>query len=130
MEDVSSPGRSWRRSTERADVYSITGTRRSAVLDQRARQARYLWSMGIRTVCFGLAIVTTGPFRWVFIAAAVLLPYIAVVMANAGRERVGAEPERPGVLPLVALEGRPAYDVPAARSGASWPDDGAHTTGH
>jgi hypothetical protein len=41
--------------------------------------------MGIRTACLILAIfVLHGPFRWVAVAAAVVLPYIAVIFANAG----------------------------------------------
>jgi hypothetical protein len=43
-------------------------------------------SMAIRTVCFLGAIVTTGWLRWTLVAGAVLLPYVAVVMANAGRK--------------------------------------------
>lgn len=42
--------------------------------------------MGIRTTCFLLAIIFSGWPRWVLIAGAVLLPYVAVVVANAGRE--------------------------------------------
>ncbi len=39
--------------------------------------------MGLRGVCFVLAIVTSGWLRWTFVAGAVVLPYIAVVLANA-----------------------------------------------
>ncbi len=49
--------------------------------------------MGVRTVCFILAVVTTGWLRWVFIAAAILLPYLSVVFANGGRERIEEMPE-------------------------------------
>ena len=48
---------------------------------------RYLISMAIRTACVILAVVVSGPLRWIFIVGAVILPYIAVVMANAGGER-------------------------------------------
>jgi hypothetical protein len=52
--------------------------------DIRARQRRYLISMGIRTVCFVAAvIVRDGWLMWVLIAGALVLPYVAVVMANA-----------------------------------------------
>ena len=41
--------------------------------------------MGIRTVCFVLAVVSIGHwFMWVFIAGSFLLPYVAVILANAG----------------------------------------------
>jgi hypothetical protein len=64
-------------------VYSVTGVRRGTSDDLAQRQRRYLISMSIRTVCFVLAVVTHGPVRWILVAAAVVLPYIAVVMANA-----------------------------------------------
>ena len=48
------------------------------------RQRRYVLSMTLRTVCF-IAAIVVGPgwLRWVLVAAAILLPYVAVVMANA-----------------------------------------------
>jgi hypothetical protein len=67
-------------------VYRITGARRSLDEDVRSRQVRYAISMGIRTACFVLALVTTGWVRWAFAFGAVFLPYFAVVFANGGRE--------------------------------------------
>ena len=69
-------------------VYQITSARRGVRDDVDSRTRRYLLSMGVRTVCFVLAVVTDGWLRWVLIAAAVMLPYLAVVFANGGRERV------------------------------------------
>lgn len=51
---------------------------------------RYLVSMGIRTISFILAVVALAVLHWTLIgwtlvAAAVVLPYVAVVMANATR---------------------------------------------
>ncbi|CAA9370235.1 MAG: hypothetical protein AVDCRST_MAG21-707 [uncultured Nocardioidaceae bacterium] len=66
---------------------NITSARVSHSVDLKRRQTRYLFSMLTRTVCFVLAIVTEGPTRWVFVAGAVFLPYIAVVLANAGDSR-------------------------------------------
>ncbi|ACQ80574.1 conserved hypothetical protein [Beutenbergia cavernae DSM 12333] len=68
-------------------VPSITSAPRSQTDEQHGRLGRYMLSMGIRTACFLLAIVTEGWLRWTFAAAAIVLPYIAVVFANAGRER-------------------------------------------
>ncbi len=70
---------------------AITSARPARSVDIRRRQTRYLLSMGLRTICFVLAIVTTGPLRWSFVAGAVFLPYVAVVLANATdrRESVG-----------------------------------------
>ncbi len=86
------PGRPGRRSS-REPVYQITGARRGVRDDVNSRTRRYLISMGVRTVCFILAVVTTGWLRWVFIAAAILLPYLSVVFANGGRERIEEMPE-------------------------------------
>lgn len=69
---------------------SITSARLPLKEDVGRRTHRYLVSMAIRTVCVVAAVVADGPLRWLFLAGAVFLPYIAVVLANAGRERVQA----------------------------------------
>lgn len=66
-------------------------------VDISRRTRRYLIQMGIRTACFLLAIVVPGVLRWVLLGAAVVLPYVAVLFANAGRER--QEPTSIGVPP-------------------------------
>lgn len=71
-------------SRRHSDAVHITSARTSQSADIRGRQNRYLFSMAVRTVCVVLAVVTTGYLRWGFIVGAVVLPYIAVVMANAG----------------------------------------------
>ena len=73
-------------------VHSITGARQGLRDDQGPRTRRYLISMGIRTACVIGAIVVPGWPRWVLIAGAVILPYLAVVAANAGRSRQGNAP--------------------------------------
>lgn len=48
-----------------------------------ARQRRYLISMAVRTSCvIGAVVVGPGWLRWVLVAGAVVLPYVAVVAAN------------------------------------------------
>ncbi len=62
----------------------ITSATRSHSADVSGRQRRYLISMAVRTACFLLAVVFAGTFiMWVFILASFVLPYVAVVMANA-----------------------------------------------
>lgn len=80
------------------EIHSITSARRALSEDLRARNIRYLVSMAIRTVSLFLAVLTPDPWRWIFVAGAVVLPYVAVVVANAGRERPG-EPDQGAVLP-------------------------------
>jgi hypothetical protein len=72
---------------------SITTARASRSSEIRHRQNRYLLSMGIRTACFVGAVVASGVLRWVLVAAAFILPYVAVVMANTSeRRRYSAPP--------------------------------------
>ena len=70
------------------DVYDITSAPKALTTDQSARQRRYFISMMIRTACFILTVVLPSPYRWFALLGAVTLPYIAVVVANAGRETV------------------------------------------
>jgi hypothetical protein len=66
--------------------------------DASARSRRYLIMMAIRLVCFLLMVVITpyGWQTWVLGAAAIFLPYIAVVSANNGEPTttVVENPER------------------------------------
>ena len=86
-------------------VYTITEAQRPLSVEQVGRTRRYLISMGIRTVCFVAAIFTPGWPRWALIGGAIALPYLAVVVANAGREN--DEPGDVGVtaLPQTSLPG-------------------------
>jgi hypothetical protein len=88
--------------TPEPEVYTITGAQSSLDDDLGPRMRRYLISMSVRTGCFVLAVVCTGFLRWTFALAAILLPYVAVVMANAAPRR---RPVSPGYLPE-----RPAVD--------------------
>ncbi len=91
-------------------VHQITGARRGLRDDVDNRRRRYLFSMGIRTVCFVAAVmVGDGWLRWVLIGAALVLPYISVVVANSGRERMVVMPE----MTDGPVEDRRALDGPA-----------------
>ncbi len=103
-------------------VYEITGARRGLTEDVGRRQIRYAISMGIRTVCFVLAIVTHGWLRAVFLIGALVLPYISVVYANSGREPargapVGYQPDGPAAIEPVRKE-LPGTDATPSGSGA------------
>jgi hypothetical protein len=69
------------------EVHRITDAGVSLSEDQASRTRRYLLAMSVRTVCFLGAVLAPAPWRWVLAGGAVVLPYIAVVIANAGRER-------------------------------------------
>jgi hypothetical protein len=92
-----------------ATVYAVSTARPSLSADVGHRLSRYMVTMGIRTVCFLGAIVTTGAVRWTLFSAALLLPYLAVVVANGGRE-----PSRPGQLPVVLPSRTHLPALPAA----------------
>ncbi len=66
---------------------NITSARQARSADIHRRQVRYLLSMGIRTICFIMAVIASGWLRWGLVAAAVILPYVAVVIANASNTR-------------------------------------------
>jgi hypothetical protein len=82
-----------RRGRKQDTVYQITEARRGVRDDVNSRTKRYLVSMGVRTACFvGAVLVGDGWLRWVLIVAAVILPYLSVVFANGGRERIEESP--------------------------------------
>jgi hypothetical protein len=90
-------------------VFRITGARQGLQDDVRGRQRRYVISMSVRTVSVILTATLWNVERHVAIVALVLgvvLPYVAVVIANAGRENVPSLPStfvtvpvRPMVMP-------------------------------
>lgn len=59
--------------------------------DMKSRIIKYSITMGIRTFCFVAAYfmfrADLTVLMWICVAGAVLLPYPAVIVANAGRER-------------------------------------------
>jgi Flp pilus assembly protein TadB len=65
----------------------------SAADERRARERRYLITMGIRVVAFVVAIVfATGWIRVVAIVLALTLPWVAVIAANAPKRRTEQRP--------------------------------------
>ncbi|MGW3953998.1 DUF3099 domain-containing protein [Streptomyces sp. NPDC004752] len=107
-------------------VFRITGARTGLAEDVRARQRRYVISMSIRTVSVILAVALWNVERPVAIVALVLgavLPYVAVVIANAGRERPPSLPStfvttplRPMITPPRATDDRAEPDPEQARA--------------
>jgi hypothetical protein len=86
----------------KVEVFRITGARTALAEDVRARQRRYVIAMLIRSLAVVLAIVLWDVERYVAVAAlalGLLLPYVAVVIANGGRERPQALPETFVVAP-------------------------------
>ena len=73
------------------EVHRITSAPESLEADLARRRRRYLWQMGVRLVCFVAAgLLWSHTPLWVPLAllvAAAVIPYVAVLLANAGRER-------------------------------------------
>jgi len=73
------------------EAVRITSAAASRNADIATRQKRYLLSMSLRTICFvGAIIAFLVGVAWlwpILIVGAVLLPYLAVVMANAQATR-------------------------------------------
>lgn len=94
------------------EVFRITGARQGLADDVRGRQRRYIISMSVRTVSVVLAATLWNVERHVAVVAlalGVLLPYVAVVIANAGRENTPSLPSTFVPAPM-----RPALGAPAA----------------
>ncbi|MFF4763893.1 DUF3099 domain-containing protein [Streptomyces sp. NPDC001292] len=102
-----------------AQVFRITGARTGLQEDVRGRQRRYVISMSIRTASVILAVALWNVERYVAIVALVLgavLPYIAVVIANAGREGAPKLPSTFVTMPLKPMITPPRTDDAFARS--------------
>jgi hypothetical protein len=82
-----------------ADVVRISSAPESPRDELGQRERRYIISMSIRTACFVAAVVVGGGWlRWVLVAGAFVLPYVAVIMANSASPRIpGTEPLGPGL---------------------------------
>jgi hypothetical protein len=75
----------------RDDAVRITTAAANRADDIAARQKRYLLSMSLRSACFvGAVVAALAGITWLWpflIAGALVLPYIAVVLANNSASR-------------------------------------------
>ncbi len=89
--------------------------------DMRSRIIKYSITMGIRTACFVGAyfafVADQHVIMWICVAGAVVLPYPAVIFANAGRERTRDDA-------VALLDEAPRAELPPAR-GETIGEDGA-----
>jgi hypothetical protein len=109
--------------SERSHVHLVTQAQRSRSDDINYRQRRYLMMMGIRAVCFVIAVVLfVNHLGWLTVIpalGAILIPYFAVVFANGGREPNNAR----GFMEYLP-------NVPATRDPAAPPSEGNSGNGH
>lgn len=119
----------------RTSAQSVTSAPLARQDDDRARVRKYAITMGIRMLCFVL-MVLIQPYGWhtlFFAVGAVLLPYIAVVIANVGEATTTSAPERPELaLPSTtppasdaAATAAPVFEVRERRPDEEAPSSGA-----
>ncbi len=100
-----------RRADEAVRITTAGSSRRE---DIAARQKRYLLSMSLRSACFiGAVVAALAGVGWlwpILIAGALILPYIAVVMAN--NSATGSD----GFELQDADYGRPQLPTPAEKA--------------
>jgi hypothetical protein len=91
-------------------VQSITDAQEGHTDEMRRRMVKYTVAMSIRLACLLLFFFVDGWLRWMFIAGAVFLPWIAVVIANSGSDQSNLQ-HSDSLLdhaPVAELEASPA----------------------
>ncbi|GAB4098913.1 hypothetical protein GCM10028789_10770 [Sinomonas halotolerans] len=97
------------------EVHSITAAAPAHSVDMHQRMVRYAVAMGIRMVCILLLFVLDGWWKIAAVAGAVFLPWVAVVIANAGTQAEVYESEAVDSVPFGELPAAP----PSAEAGAA-----------
>ena len=118
--------------TRRQDVSLVTEAKRPLSEDIAYRERRYLLMMGIRVLCFVLAIILfvahTGWVSAIPAVGAIVIPYFAVVFANGGREPSSTRGFQPYEPYLPDRFSGPS-EVPGGQSrSATGPGAGAETS--
>ncbi len=78
----------------------ITDAQDSTSAELSRRQKRYVITMLFRLACFIAIFFVPGVWRWVLGAAAVFLPYIAVILANQADTRRRGGPAKVEPAPV------------------------------
>jgi predicted tellurium resistance membrane protein TerC len=99
---------------------SITTLPPSPDDERRSRMRKYTIAMSVRMVCILLIFVVQGWWVWFFAAGAIVLPYIAVVLANVGDGRSGGAVQ-PGPSVPLSIEGGATDSGPERPAGSERP---------
>lgn len=108
------------------EVFQITGARQGLADDVRGRQRRYVISMLIRTAAVLATVLlwdVQRPLAVVTLVLGALLPYVAVVIANAGRENAPSLPSSFVPSPDRPALGAPSHDAEARRDEPNTPSN-------
>jgi hypothetical protein len=101
---------------KKQQIQSATSLPPSPDEERRGRVIKYILAMSLRFVCFFVALAMSFPPTWwtlIPIAGAIILPYVAVVLANTVVQPRAASVERPGSLvplPPVPLAHNPGAE--------------------
>jgi hypothetical protein len=117
--------------TRRPDVSLVTEAKRPLSEDIAYRERRYLLMMGIRVLCFVIAVILfaahTGWVSAIPVVGAIVIPYFAVVFANGGREPSSSHGFRP-YEPNLPERYSGSSDLPGGQSrSATGPGGGPET---
>ncbi|MDQ0093485.1 DUF3099 domain-containing protein [Paeniglutamicibacter psychrophenolicus] len=102
-------------------VHRITEAQESHAAEQHSRVLKYTISMSVRLACFIAAFFVHGWLQWVFLAGAIVLPYIAVVIANGGADLTKRQPPAEffeGDDPRLLTSGTTAAEEESTAAGA------------
>lgn len=101
------------------EVHTITNAAEAHSEEMRQRMRKYALTMGIRMVCLVLIFVVDGWFKIIPVVGAVVLPWVAVMIANGGADVVHQETvELLDEAPLYAVDAGDGLldDADAARA--------------
>ena len=103
----------YRQSASAVEVPTITTATPAHSDEMRQRMIKYAVTMGIRMVCLGAIFLFDGWYRLIPVVGAVLLPWVAVVIANGAADINHQET-------VELLDAAPLYEV---AGGEAEPDD-------
>jgi hypothetical protein len=86
-----------------AKPQSLTSIAQSPEDERRSRMLKYTLAMTIRVVCIVLAMFVQGWLMWLCFAGAILLPYFAVVIANASGSAKKSDSLPKAVAPTLVI---------------------------
>ncbi|MFF2369352.1 DUF3099 domain-containing protein [Agromyces sp. NPDC058110] len=108
---------------------SITSLPPSPEAERRSRMIKYSIAMSVRLLCIFAMLFVQGWWLAVCAVGAIVLPYIAVVIANVGGSGLGGAVERPGGIVPVSGPGSASAGSAQQPSdpdgGSSGPDRGS-----
>jgi hypothetical protein len=108
---------------EKPEVLSITDVPESHTDEMHRRMVKYSLAMGIRLACLLLFFFIDSWFRWFFVAGAVFLPWIAVIIANGGSDKSHLTHS------TALLDQAPLPELEAPAASANGTEDGDFLTG-